>query len=105
MAEPLSITTSIIALLGVTKSLRDCISSIAKAPKELSELLEEVSQLEMVFLDVGGGRNHIPEESMLAVSGLLDRAMVKLRKLTDLTRNSVRTESSDIILADRIRFI
>ena len=93
MADPLSITASIIAVLGaiegVTKTLAK-IKNIRNAPQELLALINEVSDLKLILSDVQSyvteatARLDLPQEPLQHMSTLANRARSRLLELDEL---------------------
>ena len=93
MADPLSITASIIAVVGaaegVTKTLAK-IKSIRNAPDELLALINEVSDLKIILRDLQNyvnqnmHRPQISQEELENISILINRAKDKLLELDKL---------------------
>ena len=93
MADPLSITVSIIAVVGaaegVTKTLAK-IKSIRNAPDELLALIKEVSDLMIILRDLQNyvnqntHRPQISQEELESISTLINRAKDKLLELDKL---------------------
>ena len=108
MADPLSITASIIAVVGaaegVTKTLAK-IKSIRNAPDELLALMNEVSDLKLVISDI---QNHIviqraqtPQTELQNISTLVKRAKDKLLELDQLIQYRLVKPESDQIKVSR----
>ena len=104
MADPLSITASIIAVVGaaegVTKTLAK-IKSIRNAPDELLALINEVSDLRIILSDMQNyltqntQRPQISQEELQNISTLINRAKKKLLELDQLIQyRLVKPESN-----------
>ena len=93
MADPLSVTAGIIAVLGaiesVTKTLAR-IKSIRNAPNELLALINEVSDLKLILSDVQSyladctASQQLPREPLQHMSTLANRARDRLLELDEL---------------------
>lgn len=93
MADPLSITAGIVAVVGaaggITKTLGK-IKDLRNAPDELLALINEVSDLRLILNDLqhyilqNTQRQQILQEELQYISILVDRAKDKLRKLDEL---------------------
>ena len=92
MADPLSITASIIAVVGaaegVTKTLTK-IKNIRNAPEELLALINEVSDLQIVLGDIQSYTQTMTisppiQDAFQHLSVLIDRARNKLLQLDEL---------------------
>ena len=93
MADPLSVTAGIIAVLGaiegVSKTLGK-IKNIRNAPQELLALINEVSDLKLVLADVQSyvadcaTRRQLPQEPLQHMSTLANRATNRLLELDEL---------------------
>ena len=116
MADPLSITASIIAVVGaaegVTRTLSK-IKSLRKAPDELLALINEVSDLKIILRDVQSyiarntQRPQISQEELDNISTLVNRAKDKLLELDKpIQYKLVKPESiSDQIKVSRREWI
>ena len=108
MADPLSITASIIAVVGaaegVTKTLAK-FKSIRNAPDELLALINEVSDLKLVFSDIQNHiviqRAQIPQTKEQNISTLVKRAKDKLLELDQLIQYRLVKPESDQIKVSR----
>ena len=112
MADPLSITASIIAVVGaaegVTKTLAK-IKSIRNAPDELLPLINEVSDLKIILSDMQNyitqntQKPQISQQELRNISTLINRAKEKLLELDQLIQyRLVKPESiSDQIKVSR----
>ncbi|KAL9118382.1 MAG: hypothetical protein Q9187_005073 [Circinaria calcarea] len=95
MADPLSVTASIIAVLGaiegVTKTLAK-IKNIRNAPQELLALINEVNDLKLILSDVQNyvsqttGRPQVLQEPLQHMSILVNRARSRLLELDELVQ-------------------
>ena len=93
MADPLSLTASIIAVLGaaegVGKTLKR-IKNIYNAPTEVLALINEISDLRIILSDLQGyitqntTRPQLPSEQLRHMSVLLQRAKDRLLELDQL---------------------
>ena len=96
MADPLSITASIIAVVGAAEGVTKIagkLKDIQNAPAELLALLNEVADLTLVLRNVQifirsqyshGHGPPIPQEQFQHISGLVDRAKDKVLQLEKL---------------------
>ena len=108
MADPLSITASIIAVVGaaegVTKTLAK-IKSIRNAPDELLALINEVSDLKLIISDIQNHiviqRAQIPQTELQNISTLIKRAKDKLLELDQLIQYRLVKPESDQIKVSR----
>ena len=86
MADPLSVAASIIAVVGaadeVTNGLRR-LKAARHAPESLRDLLEEISQLEMVLNGIKSGVLS-PENPPVELASLIREAGSKLLELRSL---------------------
>jgi|SRR5579862_2372143 len=107
MAEPLSIASGVIAVVAaaiqVGKVLEDLVHGLVRVPHELSELLDEVSQLRIVFSHLVHSED-VPEESVSAISRLTANGITKLRELERFAESFIRSGYPNIILTDKIRW-
>ena len=103
MADPLSLTASIIAVIGavevVAKTLKK-ISSIRNAPNELLALVNEISDFRIILSDV---ENHnvkntesVPQQQLQHMSILLNRAKDQLLQLDELVQNRLIKPNSTL---------
>ena len=114
MADPLSITASIIAVIGaaegVTKTLAK-IRNIRNAPQELLSLINEVSDLRIIFGDVqkylqnaqrsqSMPRRSTHQEELHHMSILINRAKDKLLELDKLIQYRLTKPES---IADHVK--
>ena len=106
MADPLSLTASIIAILGVTDSVGKALSKVRvlkESPDELLALINEVSDFKVVLYDIERQfRNRPPTSDALMVdqyshlSELIQRAKDPLLKLEEMIEYQFkRAESGD----------
>jgi hypothetical protein len=92
--DPLSVTASLLAILGAVTVTLETISSIHSAPKELHALLKELSSIQTVFCNVKGifdsrlagdikarGHTHLLLE-------LSERAQIKLNEIDGLMKTA-----------------
>ena len=104
MADPLSITASIIAVVGaaegVTRTLAK-IKSLRNAPNELLVLINEVSDLKIILDDMQNyiaqntQRPQISQKELRNISTLINRAKEKLLELDQLIQyRLVKPEST-----------
>ena len=98
MADPLSITASIIAVIGVAEGVTKTLAKIRhirNAPQELLSLINEISDLRIIFGDVQNylqnaqrsqstPRRSTYQEELHHVSNLINRAKDKLLELDEL---------------------
>ncbi|KAH0535963.1 hypothetical protein FGG08_007137 [Glutinoglossum americanum] len=107
MVEPLSIVSGVIAVVTaatqVGKILEDLVRGLVRVPHELSELLDEVSQLRIVFSHLVHSED-VPEESVSAISRLTANGITKLRELERFAESFIRSGYPNIILTDKIRW-
>ena len=104
MADPLSITASIIAVVGAAEGVGKTIKKIRnfrEAPNELLFLINEISDLRIVLGDIKGNliQNassiHLQEEQSEHLSTLLNRAKEQLLQLDELVQyRLVRSDST-----------
>ena len=103
MADPLSITASIIDVIGAAKGVSKTINKIRNfrdAPNELLSLINEISDLRIVLGDIQGNLTqnassiHLQEQSE-HMSTLLNRAKEQLLQLNELVQyRLVRSDST-----------
>ena len=94
MADPLSITASIIAVLGAAEGLTKTLAkirNIRNAPEELLALINEISDLRIVIGDVQYYVQNAPkllilQEPLQHMSILITRAKVKLLQTDELVQ-------------------
>ena len=93
MADPLSITASIIAVVGAAEGVTKTLSKIKNmrhAPDELLALINEVSDLRIILSDIHSyiventERPQIPYERLQHVTIFVNRAKEKLLQLDEL---------------------
>ena len=93
MADPLSLIASIIAVVGAAEGVSKTLAkmkSIRDAPDELLALINEVSDLRIILMDVQSyiaqnlRRPRIAQDELQHMSTLIDRAKEKLLKLDEL---------------------
>ena len=103
MADPLSITASIIAVIGAAEGLSKTIAkirNIQNAPSELLALTNEISDLRLVLGEVESyitqTQLQMPSEPLQTMSGLLERGKAYLSELEQIfQRRIVRSDSAD----------
>ena len=89
MADPLSITASIIAVVGAAEGIANTfakIKDIRHAPFEILALMNEVSDLKIVLETVQRSidRSRLPRGELLLLAGLIQKAKDKLLQLDNL---------------------
>ena len=93
MADPLSITASVIAVLGAADGANKAltrIKNLANAPRKLLDLINEVSDLTLVldsietFVKKTDERKQANEEHLQHMKTLMDRAKTRLLELDQL---------------------
>ena len=109
MADPLSITASIIAVVGAAEGITKTLAkfkSIRNAPDELLALINEVSDLNIILSNVQSYIIHntqkpqISQEELQNISTLINRAKEKLLELDQLIQYQlVKPES----IPDRLK--
>lgn len=89
--DPLSVTASIITLLGASEGIVKGVSTLLvlhNAPAEVSELLDEVNDLRAVLSQVASLGNRLPEEPfhgpVISLKNHLNRANEQLHEIDHL---------------------
>ena len=110
MADPLSITASIIAVIGAAEGVSKVFSKIKdvrQAPNDLLALMNEVSDLRAVLGDVerhiqGADRILLPPEQAARMSDLIQRAKNCVSELNRLIqRRLVKPSAGEIKVSRR----
>ena len=95
MADPLSISASIIAVLGAAEGIGKTLNkirNIREAPIELLALINEISDMKVVLSDTGNhfiqniSNMHLQREHSQHMTTLLDRAKEQLLQLDELVQ-------------------
>ena len=110
MADPLSITASIIAVIGAAEGVGKAlakIKDIRNAPEDVLALINEVSDLRVILGDVekstrAAGTTPLPHEQLAHMSTLIDRAKDRLLEIDQLIHYQlVKPDTSDIKVSRR----
>ena len=109
MADPLSITASIIAVIGAAEGVSkgfSKIKDIRKAPSDLLALMNEVSDLSVILGDVESNIRHadrvpLPREQTAHMSALIQRAKDRLLELDQLIQFRLVKPATDKIKISR----
>ena len=97
MADPLSISASIIALLGAAEGVRKVIGKIKhiqNGPTKILALLNEISDLTLVlqniqsFVQTQTAQSYIPQDQLRQLATLVDRAKNEVLQLEELIRTT-----------------
>jgi Fungal N-terminal domain of STAND proteins len=111
MADPLSVTASVIAVLGAAvnaaQTIQNLIRTLRQAPDELLALSNEVSDFRLVLheIDLSAQGQDVAYNSTSAILRILSRAEAKLDELDRFVKGFVRPHLSTVTKVDRVRWM
>jgi hypothetical protein len=99
--DPLSVTASLLAILGAVSVTLETISSLRSAPKELHALLEELSAIQIICCNVKDlfgsrlARDGTTSEHVHLLSRLSQRSQTKFDEINELMTSARLTSSNE----------